>query len=129
LRYDGSSRFRGDERWGLFPSVSLGWNIAREKFFEDYTDIFGTLKLRASYGELGNQNTSNYYRFGIDYQMSEKTTIGLSTDGNLAGSKVEGDMNSSIPKRSPQTGGLLRTLNDQNRSRDNFTAVLSLTHT
>ena len=61
LRYDGSSRFRGDERWGLFPSVSLGWNIAREKFFEDYTDIFGTLKLRASYGELGNQNTSNYY--------------------------------------------------------------------
>jgi len=39
------------------------------------------------------KNKSNYYRFGIDYQMSEKTTIGLSTDGNLAGSKVEGDMN------------------------------------
>ena len=38
-------------------------------------------------------------------------------------------MNSSIPKRSPQTGGSLRTLNDQNRSQDNFTAVLSLTHT
>ena len=38
-------------------------------------------------------------------------------------------MNSSIPKRSPQTGGSLRTLNDQNRSQDNFTAGLSLTHT
>ena len=61
--------------------------------------------------------------------MSDKTTIGFSTDGNLAGNKVEGDMNSSIPKRSPQTGGSLRTLNDQNRSQDNFTAVLSLTHT
>ena len=51
------------------------------------------------------KNTSNYYHFGIDYQMSDKTTIGFSTDGNLAGNKVEGDMNSSIPKRSPQTGG------------------------
>ena len=61
--------------------------------------------------------------------MSDKTTIGFSTDGNLAGNKVEGDMNSFIPKRSPQTGGSLRTLNDQNRSQDNFTAVLSLTHT
>ncbi len=75
------------------------------------------------------KNTSNYYRFGIDYQMSDKTTIGFSTDGNLAGNKVEADMTSSIPKRSPQTGGSLRTLNDQNRSQDNFTAVLSLTHT
>ena len=58
--------------------------------------------------------------FRIDYQMSDKTTIGFSTDGNLAGNKVEGDMNSSIPKRSPQTGGSLRTLNDQNRSQDNL---------
>ncbi|HEY0177982.1 MAG TPA: TonB-dependent receptor, partial [Pedobacter sp.] len=61
LRYDGSSRFRSDNRWGLFPSVSAGWNIAREDFWKDHTDLLGTLKLRASYGSLGNQNTNDWY--------------------------------------------------------------------
>lgn len=61
LRYDGTSRFQGSKRWGTFPSASLGWNIAREAFFEPYTDYVGSLKLRASYGELGNQNTSSLY--------------------------------------------------------------------
>ncbi len=58
LRYDGSSRFRSDDRWGFFPSASLGWNIAREEFFQPATRIMNTLKLRASYGSLGNQNTT-----------------------------------------------------------------------
>ena len=61
MRYDGTSRFRKGNRWGFFPSVSLGWNIAREGFFENFVDVMGNLKLRASYGELGNQNTSGYY--------------------------------------------------------------------
>jgi TonB-linked SusC/RagA family outer membrane protein len=61
LRYDGTSRFRSDRRWNWFPSVSAGWNIAREPFWEDMQDIIGTMKLRGSYGELGNQNTSNWY--------------------------------------------------------------------
>ncbi|MEG1562431.1 MAG: TonB-dependent receptor [Bacteroides sp.] len=63
MRYDGTSRFLADERWNLFPSFSLGWNIAREAFFEDYTDLFSTLKIRGSWGELGNQNTDNWYPF------------------------------------------------------------------
>lgn len=63
LRYDGSSRFVGDKQWGLFPSVSAGWNIAREQFMEDYTDIVGMLKLRASWGQLGNNEIDNYYPF------------------------------------------------------------------
>lgn len=61
LRYDGSSRFRSDNRWGWFPSVSAGWNIAREDFFKDNISFANTFKLRASYGNLGNQNTNIWY--------------------------------------------------------------------
>ena len=61
LRYDGSSRFRRGSRWQWSPSFSLGWNIAQEKFWEDWTNVANTLKLRTSYGELGNQNTTNWY--------------------------------------------------------------------
>lgn len=63
VRYDGTSRFLKDQRWNWFPSFSLGWNVAQEAFFEDYTDIFNTLKIRGSWGELGNQNTDNWYPF------------------------------------------------------------------
>ncbi len=61
IRYDGTSRFRREDMWKAFPSASLGWNIAREKFFEPINDIVGTLKLRLSYGSLGNQNTDDWY--------------------------------------------------------------------
>lgn len=61
IRYDGTSRFSGDNRWNVFPSYSVGWNIAREEFWGNLSDHVGMLKLRASYGELGNQNTSNLY--------------------------------------------------------------------
>jgi TonB-linked SusC/RagA family outer membrane protein len=52
-RYDGSSRLPSDNRWGFFPSVGLGWVISGESFMEDQ-DIFNNLKLRASYGKVGN---------------------------------------------------------------------------
>lgn len=61
LRYDGTSRFRADQRWNLFPSFSAGWNIAREDFWLDWETYVSTFKLRGSYGELGNQNTDNWY--------------------------------------------------------------------
>lgn len=61
-RADGTSRFRKDNRWKVFPSVSAGWNIARESFFEPLSSQIGTLKLRASFGMLGNQNTTNWYQ-------------------------------------------------------------------
>jgi TonB-linked SusC/RagA family outer membrane protein len=62
-RYDGSSRFVRGKRWGFFPSMSIGWNIAKEDFFQNWTKIFTTLKPRFSVGQLGNQNTSNWYPF------------------------------------------------------------------
>lgn len=61
LRYDGTSRFRKEQRWNWFPSFSLGWNIARESFWEPVAEYVGTLKIRGSYGELGNQNTKEWY--------------------------------------------------------------------
>ena len=59
-RYDGSSRFAKGHRWGLFPSVSGGWRISEEPFFAPARDIVNNLKLRASFGSLGNQNVSDY---------------------------------------------------------------------
>ncbi|MEO6313630.1 MAG: TonB-dependent receptor [Chitinophagaceae bacterium] len=61
LRYDGTSRFREDKRWRFFPSVSAGWNVARESFFKNMERYVNVLKFRGSYGELGNQNTTNLY--------------------------------------------------------------------
>lgn len=62
VRADGTSRFRSGNRWRVFPSVSIGWNIAQEKFFEPLTDVINSLKLRSSFGTLGNQNTTNWYQ-------------------------------------------------------------------
>jgi TonB-linked SusC/RagA family outer membrane protein len=59
-RYDGSSRFRKGNRWGFFPSFSLGWNMDKENFWEPIKSTVNTLKLRGSWGELGNQNVSPY---------------------------------------------------------------------
>lgn len=61
LRYDGTSRFRSDSRWVWSPSVSVGWNIAQEEFFEPASQYVSTLKIRGSYGQLANQNTTNLY--------------------------------------------------------------------
>ncbi len=54
-RYDGSSRFPVDSRWGFFPSASVGWQLDRENFWQDLKAYVPSLKLRASYGKLGNQ--------------------------------------------------------------------------
>ena len=61
LRYDGSSRFRSNQRWDLYPSFSLGYNMAREQYWESIEPYIGMLKVRGSYGELGNQNTNGWY--------------------------------------------------------------------
>lgn len=63
IRYDGTSRFIGNQRWGLFPSFSVGWNMAKEDFWSDLSTYISTFKLRGSWGELGNQNTSDLYPF------------------------------------------------------------------
>ena len=60
LRADGSSRFAPGHRWGWFPSVSAGWRISEENFMENSRNWLSSLKLRASYGGLGNNTVGNY---------------------------------------------------------------------
>lgn len=60
FRADGSSRFSTQNKWGFFPSFSLGWRVTEEEFMKEQ-DIFSNLKLRASWGQLGNQNGLGLY--------------------------------------------------------------------
>ena len=61
VRSDGSSRFRKGHQWKTFPSFSLGWNISEENFMKSTRNWLDMLKVRLSYGSLGNQNTNNWY--------------------------------------------------------------------
>ncbi|WP_314809890.1 TonB-dependent receptor [Segatella oris] len=62
LRYDGTSKFRRNKMWKLFPSFSLGWRISEESFLQNTKNWMNNLKLRLSYGSLGNQNIDNWYQ-------------------------------------------------------------------
>ncbi len=69
-RYDGSSRFAPGNEWGLFPSVSAGWRISEESFFEPLKEIVSNLKLRGSVGTAGNDGTSAYqWLSGFNYNL------------------------------------------------------------
>lgn len=62
-RYDGTSRFPEDDRWGFFPSASVGWIISGENFMSGTRDFLDLLKIRASYGTLGNQLLDDNYPY------------------------------------------------------------------
>ena len=80
-RYDGSSRFASDHRWGFFPSVSLGWNITREKFMQKISDTVSNLKLRASWGLLGNQAGAGLYTFSSTMALNNGLGKYIFADG------------------------------------------------
>lgn len=72
-RWDGTSRFAAADRWGFFPSASLGWRTSEENFFEPLKDFWNSAKVRFSLGSLGNQQVDNYAYFdqiSTDSQMS-----------------------------------------------------------
>lgn len=58
-RYDGSSKFPSNDRWAFFPSASAGWRISEEPFFEQLKSVINNAKIRASYGEIGNQEVGS----------------------------------------------------------------------
>ncbi|MDR2627415.1 MAG: TonB-dependent receptor [Dysgonamonadaceae bacterium] len=62
-RYDGSSKFMRGLRYGFFPSFSAGWRVSEESFFKPLTSVADNLKIRLSYGSLGNQTVSGYYPY------------------------------------------------------------------
>ena len=86
IRRDGSSRLTKDIRWGTFPSISLGWRFDKEKFFPIDQNIMNMFKVRASYGELGNENIGEYayqsvYRPGyMSYSFGNSVVYGSSIE-------------------------------------------------
>lgn len=72
FRYDGSSKFAPKNRWGFFPSISAGWRLSEEAFMNSYRENVGDLKLRASWGILGNQSIGVFDRF-TTYNMIANT--------------------------------------------------------
>lgn len=130
-RYDGSSRFAKGNRWGVFPSFSAGWRLDQENFMKDI-DWNNSLKIRASWGQLGNQQVELYryvnqvmlgqdYSFGSnisqgaaitaynDPTMSWETTT-MSNIGLDAGF-FKGKLNLSVELFDKLTTGILRTTN------------------
>ncbi|MEA4983282.1 MAG: TonB-dependent receptor [Paludibacter sp.] len=81
LRYDGSSKFYQLSRWGLFPSFSAGWRISEETFMADAN--IDNLKIRASWGKLGNNSISNY-AYQATYNTDYKYVFGGSTSNGIA---------------------------------------------
>lgn len=100
-RYDGSSRFAKGQRWGVFPSASAGWRISEEPFFTPAKNVMNNLKLRASFGSLGNQNVGYYdyirlvkqtdlsYLFGGDSSLPKYSYLTAPNAGNLTWERSE----------------------------------------
>jgi TonB-linked SusC/RagA family outer membrane protein len=88
-RYDGSSRFQTDRRWGFFPSFSVGYNIARESFWKNIVDKISLLKIRASYGTLGNQSVGSNFPYlanlgintNLDWVMGSERPLYVTAPG------------------------------------------------
>lgn len=87
-RYDGSSKFRPENRWAFFWGASLGWRITEESFMQGARGWLNELKLRASYGNVGNQSGIDRYDGALLYNMS-------STGGNLIGGQLVGTINTN----------------------------------
>jgi TonB-linked SusC/RagA family outer membrane protein len=71
-RYDGTSKFLPGNRWGFFPSFSAGWNVDREKFWTVIEPVVNTFKVRASWGQLGNQQVRAYMDLALIPLKNEK---------------------------------------------------------
>ncbi len=83
IRRDGSSRFAKQNRWGTFPSASVGWRISQEPFMRNLRTVVDDLKLRAAWGQTGNQaidNTARYSIYDTNYGTGDSPTYGTSYD-------------------------------------------------
>lgn len=86
MRYDGTSRFPKNNRFGIFPSFSAGWRISEEAFF--HSSFVDNLKVRASWGKLGNQEIGDYaflntYQFGQNYPFNNILAPGISINETM----------------------------------------------
>ncbi|MGM0531992.1 MAG: SusC/RagA family TonB-linked outer membrane protein [Bacteroidota bacterium] len=106
IRRDGSSRFGGDERYGIFPAASVGWRVSNEDFMAWSEDWLNFLKLRAGYGETGNDRIGNYNSFTTFASSLGAPTwegggsyypiTGINTGGGAAGFKRDAFGNPTV---------------------------------
>lgn len=78
IRYDGTSKFARGKRWGTFPSVSAGWVVSKEHFWETVTPYVQFFKIKGSWGKLGNQNVSAYQDLAL---LGVNRNLGWMIDG------------------------------------------------
>ena len=104
LRYNGSFNFPSDKRWGLFPAVTMGWRISEENFFKNNIKVIEQLKLRASWGLMGNdaiaqylfltryqliKTPGNYTFFGSGYTLANALYLSSSPNTNITWEKQD----------------------------------------
>lgn len=88
FRYDGCSSFPKGSRWGFFPSVSAGWRVSEEAFMKEWVPFLSNLKIRASYGEMGDDSGNSIYPpTVVGYEMSGRK-LGYVYNGVLMGGVV-----------------------------------------
>ena len=92
-RRDGSSRLSADDRWDWFPSISAGWRIERENFFPVSKSIINLLKIRGSYGELGNENIGEYQYMDVMSRGNYTYSFG---NNKVTGSAISNYVNTAI---------------------------------
>lgn len=95
-RADGSSRFEKGKRWAFFPSASAGWRISDEPFFQNAKGAVSNLKLRYSYGALGNQQMSSYYPYYDVIKDISVMSYTLDAESKLISASVSDPISSGL---------------------------------
>lgn len=92
-RYDGTSKFPTKDRFKFFPSVSAAWRISEESFMEPLSNVLSNLKIRGSYGSLGNQNVDNYIyipsygtTLNVNHVFGDSRPVGITPPGLVSNS-------------------------------------------
>lgn len=88
FRYDGSSKFAKDNRWAFFPSVAVAWRASEEPFIKNW-NVFSNLKLRASYGQTGNQAINSYQT------VSSLSSVNSALNGSIVSGGVDSFLNNT----------------------------------
>ncbi|MEI6946336.1 TonB-dependent receptor [Paraflavisolibacter sp. H34] len=92
--YNGSDRFVGDKRYGFFPAASAGWNISEEPFFKDNIHFVDRLKLRGSWGVVGNDKLGNNFTYYYLYEFNQNNGTGGAA--NFGTTPTSGGVNNAI---------------------------------
>ncbi|MGQ8337774.1 TonB-dependent receptor [Sunxiuqinia sp. A32] len=95
FRYDGSYKFDDEKRWGFFPAVSLGWRMSEESFFKDALPFVENLKIRGSYGKVGDEGDFSAFQYLSGYKYPSGSYV-LGTGGLSNGAVEKGMPNKAL---------------------------------